>query len=85
MHVFGAHRMRWIFYCFDILCISINISSGIAFKTVSRLTENKKKKIVTFLEKSKKYITTHPFKIFLLLAGSFDADTMIWKEGNGGQ
>ena len=61
------------------------ISSGIAFKTVSRLTENKKKKIVTFLENSKKYITTHPFKIFLLLAGSFDADTMIWKEGNGGQ
>ena len=53
MHVFGAHRMRWIFYCFNILCISINISSGIAFKTVSRLTENKKKKIVTFLNKSK--------------------------------
>ena len=47
--------------------------------------ENKKKKIVTFLEKSEKYITTHPFKIFLLLAGSFDADTMIWKDGNGGQ
>ena len=53
-----------------------------------RLTENKNKKIVTLLEKSEKYITTHTFIIFFiffLLAASFDADIMIWKEGNGGQ
>ena len=27
----------------------------------------------------------YPCKSFFLLAGSFDADIMIWKEGNGGQ
>ena len=77
---YDGFSIVWIFFVFlrDRLqdCLQI------------RLTENKKKKIVTLLEKSEKYITTHTFIIFFiffLLAASFYADIMIWKEGNGGQ